>query len=253
MPEQHLHPEGRRFESSDYSETHAEKFAARYDDGIRKIKSDKVLGALGDVQGKAIVDLGCGIGYFANALAERGATVVACDFAESMVRATASRYPRKFPVVRASVEAPPLTDDTFDAALLLDVFEHLYDPEEMLRRVFAILKPGGTFVITTDRPGSALGGVPLAGLLRRIAPLRALYRRFSKTAEYTTPLCTHVREYAIDDLLDVVTSAGFTLTHFDTYPNRRSYGLFGALIELTCRGPLRRYKWNYAIYVFSKP
>lgn len=253
MPKQHLHPEGRRFESADYSAAHAEKFAARYDDGIRKIKSDKVLGALREVNGKSIVDLGCGIGYFANALTERGANVVACDFADAMVRATSSRYPGKFPVVRASVEAPPLADAAFDAALLLDVFEHLYNPQEMLRRVFAILKPGGTFVITTDRPGYALGGIPLAGLLRRIAPLRALYRRFSKTAGYTTPLCTHVREYGIDDLLEVVTKAGFTLTHFDTYPNRRSYGIFGTLIELTCRGLLRRYKWNYAIYVFEKP
>lgn len=253
MDRQHIHPSGRRFESGDYSATHAERFAARYDDGIRAIKVDKVLGYLGEVRGRRLVDLGCGIGYFASTLTDRGACVVACDFAEAMVDKTQQRYADKFPLVRASVENPPFRDACFDAALLLDVFEHLYNPQTMLTHVFRLLKPGGRLVLTTDRPGFQLGGIPLKHVLRRIGPLRRLYRALSKEAAYETPLCTHVHEYGVDEVIRIVEGAGFMVEAFDTYPNRARYGLTGRAIELVGRGPLRKYEWEYAIYAFNKP
>lgn len=55
-------------------------------------------------------------------------------------------------VIEADLEAPEFRlEQNYDAAVLLHVLEHLFDPEEALRRVVAGLRPGGV----------AIGGFPV--------------------------------------------------------------------------------------------
>ncbi len=163
----------RKFKSTDYTEKHAEVFSARYDDGMRSIKVDRVRRRLGHVRGKSVLDLGCGIGYLASICVDLGANVVACDFAETMVARTQQRYASRFPLIRASAESPPFRPQSFDVVLALDVIEHLYHPTEMLDATWTLLRPEGRLIITTDRPGFELGALPgrvvrgVSGLLSR--------------------------------------------------------------------------------------
>jgi 2-polyprenyl-3-methyl-5-hydroxy-6-metoxy-1,4-benzoquinol methylase len=239
----------RRFTSLDYSETHAEVFAARYDDGTQETKVGVVRRFLGHVRDKTILDLGCGIGYFASLCVDLGASVVACDFAESMVSCALERYGRKFLIVRSSAEEPPFASGRFDVVLALDVIEHLYHPEHMLRSVKRLLKPGGRLIITTDRTGFRIGSLPDYPLLLANRLLRKLgfaHRR----SKYETPLCTHVCEYSVKELVDLVRAAGFRLGDHDTFPVRAAQSPYGQAVEFLARGPLKQYKWGFAIYEF---
>ncbi len=243
------------FTSDDYTNAHAEAFAARYDDGMRAVKIERVLRFLGDAAGVNILDLGCGVGYFASRTKELGARPVACDFAESMVLRVRQRYGLKFPVVRCSAQRPPFRPACFDWVLVLDLIEHLYDPAQMLRAVHRVLVPGGRLLITTDRPGFRFGRLPASvlrageGFLRSVGSNRWLRRGRDK---YRTPASTHVQEYTMRELTDLVQPAGFCLTGFDTFPNRAALGPFGSVVESLGRGPLRKYKWDYGIYRFEK-
>ena len=58
----------------------------------------------------------------------------------------------------------PYADHTFDAVLVVDVLEHVPDPEHLVREIVRVLKPGGRFV----------GFVPIEGEPRS---LYAFYRR----------------------------------------------------------------------------
>lgn len=248
-----MNSEDRRFTSRDYSAAHAAAFAARYDDGIHAVKEQVLRRFLGDVRGLAVLDLGCGVGNFAALCADRGAVpVVACDFAQSMVEATARRYPGRFHLVRGSAEDPPFAPRRFDLILALDVIEHLYRPEHMLARASTLLRPQGRLLITTDRAARFHAGFlpkyardALRGGLRRLGWLPP-----APPSPYQTPLCTHVHEYRLRELAQLAGRAGFHLAAYDTYSLRPRYSAYGRLVEKIMVGPLRQFKWDYVIYDF---
>ncbi len=61
-------------------------------DANRRLNSDPVLWKLaGEVQGKHVLDAGCGTGYLSRELARRGARVVGVDFAPAMVEIARKR------------------------------------------------------------------------------------------------------------------------------------------------------------------
>jgi len=96
--------------------------------------------------GKLILDLGCGMGGLATALALAGAEVQATDFNEqycNITRLRGMRYDLNLSPINAAGEALPFRDGSFDAILCLDVLEHVRDPEVLLAEISRCLKPGG--------------------------------------------------------------------------------------------------------------
>lgn len=247
-------PPERHFSSQDYTTAHADVFARRYDDGIHDIKVQVVRRFLGDVKGKRILDLGCGIGNFAALCADMGAQVVVSDFAESMVAATARRYGATLPIIRSSAESPPFRRDHFDTILALDVIEHLYHPRQMMIRSHELLRSDGRLLVTTDRQARFhVGFLPIyvKNAIRQAFTALGL-RKPPPPSPYDTPLCTHVHEYTVREMIKMAENVGFRLLDFDTYSLRPKYSLFGRMVEALMQDGLRQYKWDYAIYLFGK-
>ena len=71
-----------------------------------------------------IVDVGCGTGATASALAQRG-RVVGVDFSPLALQACAKRGLRE--LLRARAEAIPLASGSVDAIVATDILEHLDD------------------------------------------------------------------------------------------------------------------------------
>lgn len=117
-----------------------------------------VLGLTPPLEGRRVVDVGCGIGTFALEAAKRGATAVGVDPAPEAVRAalrvkTAEGAPPAS-FVRADAAALPLAEGCADVVIAADLTEHL-DPAT-LRSVLAecarILRTDGTLVVYTPSP-----------------------------------------------------------------------------------------------------
>lgn len=91
-----------------------------------------------------VLDIGCGAGEFLTEFARRGWEVVGVE--------PGPQYAEKARSRGVQVIDEPLTAEvagslgTFDAVLLIHVLEHLPIPEEMLRIVHTLLKPGGIFL-----------------------------------------------------------------------------------------------------------
>jgi len=104
--------------------------------------------------GERILDLGCGRGELACAVAEAGALSIGVDFsadALAMARETAAALGRPVQLVRARAEALPFRAATLDAVLATDIVEHLPEPDlrRAVREVRDALRPGGRFVVHT--------------------------------------------------------------------------------------------------------
>ncbi len=104
-----------------------------------------VLRNLPPVQGKSVLDAGCGPGFYAHWMAEQGARVTAFDLNAEFVRLTKARAGERVTVLQADL-AQPLTfaqDASFDVVVCILVLHYLHDWLPTLREFQRVLRPGG--------------------------------------------------------------------------------------------------------------
>jgi SAM-dependent methyltransferase len=106
---------------------------------------------LGELRGARVLELGCGTGRLAAALAEReAARVLAVDVSPAMVeRARENGVDARV----ARVEALPFKSGWFDAVVARMVV-HLVDRSGAFAQAARVLAPGGRIVVATEDPAS---------------------------------------------------------------------------------------------------
>ena len=105
-----------------------------------------------DWRGKHVLDLGCGGGFMAEALARRGATVTGIDpsaGAITIAERHAAAEQLAISYVKASAENLPFADSCFDHVVCVDVLEHVGDLDAVIGEIRRVLRPGGTFAFDT--------------------------------------------------------------------------------------------------------
>jgi len=100
---------------------------------------------LGPLEGKRLLDVGCGSGFVLSALEHAGLQVAGTDMhGQRLVRA---RTRIRGPLLCSNAATLPFFDD-FDLVGLFDVIEHTADDAEVLRQARLVLRPGGHVVVT---------------------------------------------------------------------------------------------------------
>jgi SAM-dependent methyltransferase len=117
------------------------------------------LNTLGDVDGKDVIELGCGTAYFGAWLAKRGARVVGVDVTPAQLE-TARRLQQEtgldMKFVEASAEDVPLPDASFDLAVSEYGASIWCDPELWIAEAARLLRPGGRLVFLCNSTLSIL-------------------------------------------------------------------------------------------------
>ena len=106
--------------------------------------------------GHTVLDLGCGLGGYSRALADRGFEVRALDVVPDYVERARSMG------VDADLydgERLPLEDGSVDTVILLEVLEHLDDPARLLREARRVARGG--VLVTTPNCTQDFGEVPV--------------------------------------------------------------------------------------------
>ena len=108
---------------------------------------------LGDVDGRDVVELGCGTAYLSARLASRGARPVGVDVSPEQLE-TARRCMGEtgieFPLLEASAENVPLPDASFDLAVSEYGASLWCDPERWVPEAARLLRPRGRLVFLTN-------------------------------------------------------------------------------------------------------
>jgi SAM-dependent methyltransferase len=120
--------------------------------GIWSVPEAEV-GALPDVAGKDVVELGCGTAYVSAWLARRGARPVGVDVSENQLataRAMQAKHDLAFPLHHASAEDVPLPDDCADFVISEYGASLWCDPDAWLGEAARLLRPGGDLVFLTN-------------------------------------------------------------------------------------------------------
>jgi SAM-dependent methyltransferase len=120
---------------------------------------------IGAVAGRMVLDVGCGDGMQAIALARRGAIVTAIDPDPAMLaaaRMNAAAAGTPLDLVRGRIEALPFADGRFDLVLAVTVLCFVRETDRAWAEMARVLRPGGRLVI------GELGRWSLWALRRRI-------------------------------------------------------------------------------------
>ena len=108
-----------------------------------------------DLAGAAVLDVGGGPGYFADAFRAAGAFYAGVD---PDVGELTARGEVGTNTVRASGLCLPFADASLDLTYSSNVLEHVPDPEAMARDMLRVTKPGGTILISWTPWLSPWGG-----------------------------------------------------------------------------------------------
>ncbi len=108
------------------------------------------------LQGKNVLDVGCGGGILAEAMAARGARVTGIDLADKPLKiAQLHLLESKLDVVYRNIAVETLAQEapqSFDVVTCMEMLEHVPDPASAVRACAALLKPGGhAFFATLNR------------------------------------------------------------------------------------------------------
>jgi 2-polyprenyl-6-hydroxyphenyl methylase / 3-demethylubiquinone-9 3-methyltransferase len=103
--------------------------------------------------GKRVVDVGCGGGILAEAMAHRGARVTGIDLGEAplavaRLHAEESGVPVDYRHISVEALAGEAAGE-FDVVTCLEMLEHVPDPASVVRACAALVKPGGQVFFST--------------------------------------------------------------------------------------------------------
>ncbi len=117
---------------------------------------DRLVAFAGLVSGERVLDVGCGMGRYTFALADRGLIVEGIDLSEALLEQfrefDSGRY--AIPLHCADILDPSdeLRHRGFDAVLGFFTLHHLHDLTACLRAMRALAKPGGRIVFLEPNP-----------------------------------------------------------------------------------------------------
>jgi len=145
---------------------------------------------LASLDGKSVLDVGCGGGILAESMAGRGAIVTGIDLAEKSLKVAklhllesgAQVDYRCVPVETLAAQRPA----SFDVVTCMEMLEHVPNPESVVRACAELVKPGGwVFFSTLNRnPKSYLFAIIGAEYVLNLLPRGTHdYARFIKPSE----------------------------------------------------------------------
>ena len=144
----------------------------------------------GGLEGKRTVDVGCGGGILAEAMAARGATVTGIDLAEKPITvARIHAQETSSSVDYRVISAEALGDEmpgAFDVVTCMEMLEHVPDPPSTVRACARLVRPGGhVFFSTINRnPKSFLFAIVGAEYVLNLLPKGTHeYARFIRPSE----------------------------------------------------------------------
>jgi ubiquinone/menaquinone biosynthesis C-methylase UbiE len=103
----------------------------------------------GFVEGKYVLDVGCGEGFGTYYLSEKAKKIIGIDNSPESIELAKKNYNREnIEFIQMDAEKLEFPDETFEIVVSMAVIEHVKDYESYLREMKRVLKKGGIGVIS---------------------------------------------------------------------------------------------------------
>jgi 2-polyprenyl-3-methyl-5-hydroxy-6-metoxy-1,4-benzoquinol methylase len=199
-----------RYDNSKYWQDYYSKKLKKHDVSREQMYAQIIQSHIGK-KGK-VIDVGCGIGFFAKELADVGLDVTGADLFDEMLD-QAKKYLKDSNVnlIKADVINLPFQDNSFDCVSVMSLIEHFPQAEvteDLLPSLSKIIRPGGYLFVHV--------------------PVRSLHSRFARF--FRKYIVRDLPPWAIDDdgdithkmwmsaskYINLITPHGFELVNYDS-------------------------------------
>lgn len=139
--------------------------------------------ALRGLPGRAVLDVGCGMGIFTEFLAKEGFEPVGMDLSEKAIAVAQKRVPQASYLIGTIEQHAEALRGRFHAVWCSEVIEHIFDIYGFLAAINECLAPSGRLVITTPYHGLLKNLlISLRGYAHHYNPFGGHIRFFDKTS-----------------------------------------------------------------------
>ena len=145
------------------------------------------------LEGKKVVDVGCGGGILAESISQSGADTTGIDLSEKALKvAELHALEVGANLTYRSISAEDLADEQaeqYDVVTCMEMLEHVPDPASVVRACAKLCKPGGTLFFSTlnRNPKSYLFAIIGAEYILKLLPKGTHeYTKFIKPSELVT-------------------------------------------------------------------
>jgi len=108
--------------------------------------------ALGELDGREVLELGCGAGQFGLSLVRQGARVTGIDNSAKQLEFARANVGDRMKLVHGSAESLPFEDASFDLVCCDHGAVGFTDPRVVVPEVARVLRPGGRFTFSGLTP-----------------------------------------------------------------------------------------------------
>lgn len=107
-----------------------------------------------ELRNKSVLDLGCGFGWHCRyAREQKASSVIGVDIAEKMLqKAREMTDDSSISYIQMPMEDIHFPDSHFDVVISSLAFHYMQSFEEICKKVYRCLKPGGSFVFSVEHP-----------------------------------------------------------------------------------------------------
>jgi len=164
--------------------------------------------------GSNALDLGCGAGHTAFAMAKAGATVTAYDLSSRMLALVKNEAVQRglmgITTQQGSAEKLPFADACFDLVATRFSAHHWSDVATAMREVRRVLKPTGILVV-----------------IDVVAAENALFDTLLQSVEILRD-ASHIRDYRVSEWYAMLCAAGFDVTESDRWALTMEFAIWTA-------------------------
>ena len=160
----------------------------------------------GAAPGGRLLDVGCGIGDNLRIFSASGLELHGIEYSDVSARHAAKLLGANALVRTGSATALPYPDGSFDAAICIEVLEHVGDDVAAIKEISRVLKPNGLLVMSV--------------------PYRHYFRRYLKTMG-------HFRHYTRETAVGLLREG--RLEPVEYLPNYPRWSRFANYVHVTCR------------------
>lgn len=179
----------------------------------------QLLDLLGDVAGRTVLDAGCGDGYLARILHERGARVTGIDLSPQLIARAQQRDEQGSIAYRAADLSASLPEyaGQFDAVTSYLVLNDVADYQGFAATLAASLAPGGRLVLAFNSPYGAVVRKHVSDYFASgtVTPYGSLWRLGIKVYHHHRTLGEYLDAFLANglNLVKLVDLAGVTSQH----------------------------------------
>lgn len=215
-----------------FSEEAARKLQAAYMTAEVIAQRRATLNCISLSSGEAVLDIGCGPGFLCEEMAEAvGSTgrVLGVDISEDLLTFARHRNGRGWLTYRqGDAQALDVDDNSFDAAVCVQVLEYVEDVDRALAEIHRVLSPGGrAFVVDTDWDAV----IWHSARADRMAKVKKAWEEHCADPRLPRTLAPRLRAVG----LDLLAVTGFPIINTSLEPSTLSHAVVGLIVDFIAK------------------